>query len=480
MAYSVQSTYTNTNTTVSGLWYANLNSNLIETTSGSGYNITINASCCALGGGGSGGDPYNNLNGNPGKHSVYNTATISNIYNNGCLVGGGGGGAASYYNQSGLYDRLGYGGNGGAGGGGGSFSTFGNEDDPYYGGNGGGASGITYTPSGYLGTSLSGGGGGFSNNGSNAGGGNNPPSVFGKGGTGSIATTNNAIILGGKGGGNTPLDGANGANGGGGGGAGPGGGGGAGGGAGSIGTDGDDVSASGGGGSGGGNPYNGGTYKGGTGGYGIYNAGTITNLYNAQGLTSTTSDGISFGPLFYGGSGTTGITNYYINITSSTVYGQLYNTGVNAVSGLTTNFNIDPSSTISTSTSNLIFYNVLINVTPYSKKGTVTPTSNQVWQLIKKTVTFQGINYDAYDLLIMNKTGFISKTNNSTDLSLLLQGNISTTPIVTGFTTTQSPYNGQDLGSLFQPQSGGTLITKFITKKSPYTGQDLGSLLQNL
>lgn len=71
MPYVLTSTITNTSTTVSGLWYANIDSNLIEVTSGSGYNININSSCCGLGGGGSGGKRQ----GNNGKH-VYITVQL--------------------------------------------------------------------------------------------------------------------------------------------------------------------------------------------------------------------------------------------------------------------------------------------------------------------------------------------------------------------------------------------------------------------
>lgn len=467
MSYVLTTTQTG-NITVNGLWYAYLNSNLIETTTSSGYNISINESCCALGGGGSGGDGFGDKNGKNGKHGIFNTVTIANIYNYGCLAGGGGGGAGSYFKE-GDFEGIGYGGNGGAGGGGGSWGPFDFSNYPV-GADGGGASGSSYTSSGsYSTTSDNGSGGGFGLLSTV----NNPGGKgYGSAGTGSKATTNNDIINGGQGGGSgqTTIDGKPGFNGGGGGGGGQGGGGGAGGGGGGTGEQG----TSAGGGSGGGDSTNGAGYKGGTGGYGIYNTGTITNLYNVQGLTSSTSDGISFGPLFYGGSGISGITNYYIKITSSTVYGQLYNIGVNAVTGLSVTFAIDNTSTISFSSTSNIYYNVLVNVIPSSKSGIVPTNSNLVWQLIKKTVTLQGIDYpNSYDLLIMNKTGFIA---GSTDLSLLLQGYISGSQTVTGLTTKQSPYTGQDLGSIFQPQLGGTLVTQIIN----ITGQDLGSLFQNL
>ena len=118
-----------------------------------------------------------------------------------------------------------------------------------------------------------------------------------------------------------------------------------------------------GGGGGGGGGYGGhynvgsGYYAPGNGGYSVYNNGTITNFTNGQGGTN-----YIYGPCFYAGNAP---TNYYINIQSTTRYGQLFCTGWASTPG-TINFNIDTTSTISSSAT---LYYVLVGVTPTNLSG---------------------------------------------------------------------------------------------------------------
>jgi hypothetical protein len=485
MTYQPKSTYTNTSITVNGLWYANLDTNLIDITSGSGYTININPGCCGLGGGGSGGRSVGNSTsiGLNGKHGIYNSVTIANIYNYGCLAGGGGGGGGG--SAEGLIG--GNGGNGGGGGGGcGSTGTA---------GNGGGASENSYISLGYSGGNIGGGGGGgygtdkIKDN--NGGGGAGPlsPSSGSSGGDGSNAPTtnvptinNDTIIQGGQGGGiSGAAGGLPGVNGGGGGGGGTAGGGGAGGGRGFYGFN----DLSGGGGSGGGDSVG----SGGKGGYGIYNTNTIVNLYNAQGISTTTSDGISYGPLIYGGLPGGVIENYYIKINTSSDYGQLFNRGFSAIPGIKVNFNIDPASDLTTDG---IYYNVLYGITPNSDKGTTTLTNGKkcTWTLTE-TATSSGIYNLAVTIvaiIIVNPVGFkVLSTKNYpalTDLSSIFQGlNGTTTLNKTGFVSNNGNFTNKDLSEIYQPLSSSStqaLATGYTTTKNSYAGKDLSAIFEPL
>jgi hypothetical protein len=372
-----------------------------------------NTNCGAIGGGGKGGG-QENINGTNGGHGIYIglTGKVTTINNYGALAGGGGGGSVqSSVNGAG----------GGAGGGGG--------------GAGGGVGGSINDDA--NGSSGGGGGGGFGRNGGNGNGNGNI--LPGGSGSGNIVL-NNSIISGGQGG--SSGGGGAGLNGGGGGGGGPGGGGGAGGGAGGLGSS----IGGGGGGSGGGKGGSKGGFSGGTGGYSIYNenpeeTGAIETLYNSQGSASIILNNV-IGPLyFYGGAP----QNYFIRIISSTVYGQLmhFNNDITSSSEYMI-FNIDPDSTVSPGT----YKNVLFNITPTttSMNGTFVSTNNNsyTWILTSNTVSYQGTNYIAYDLLI--NTGFL--TTEGLDLVQFFKPYTSGNKISTGFIT-----GGQDLGHIFQLKS---------------------------
>jgi hypothetical protein len=492
MSYIKKSTYTNTTVTVSGAWFANQDSNLIEVTNGNTIGtITINASCCALGGGGSNG--YNSqiyIPQNParsGKHGIYldTNSTITNIYNYGCLSGGGGAGGSGsgIPGQSDIYWYIGgAGGSGGGGGGGGTSYTY-NPDILSSDGAGGNGGGLIYTnqyvraDSGRKNTtyqySLGGGGGGFASKTSSISSGGfgvvngNTSTNYGSTSTPAYPSSNQNLVVGGNGGSSLSLTGNDAFNGGGSGAGGPGGGGGAGGGNGGAGTN---LSGGGGGGAGGGAGGASSTYAGGDGGYSIYNSGTISNLYNAQGNTSFDSNGRSFGPLYYGGTGTTGISNYFIYINSSTVYGQLSNTGVSAVNNLVINFNIDP-------TSNLVntfymLYNVLLgsfNISNTSGTVTLNNTYTYKWKLVPNS------DSNGYNLSLITKTNYIGKNGKdlSESLSQYYSGTTITTSFLSKFTTSST---SQNLGVIFQNQTGGTLETGFKISN----GTDLGALFQNI
>lgn len=250
-----------------------------------------------LGGGGSGSSTNN---GNNGQHGLYNSGTITTLYNYyGAFLGGGGGGYAKNIGN-GQVLSPGNGGAGGGGGGGGVVNIVSNYEESINCGNGGS---FINSNSCLGGTGVIGGGGG--------GGpvGNGGSSYLGEsGGNGGY----NWIGFGGNGENNNYSQG----------------GGGYGGGSGGYTTSTSfEYIVGGGGGGGGGGGKGGGYYSyysgygGGNGGYGIYNSGTITTIVNGQGGLSNI-----YGPLFFLTSNNK-INNYQIFITSSEIYGQIWFTG---------------------------------------------------------------------------------------------------------------------------------------------------------
>ena len=376
-----------------------------------------------LGGGGAGGAGA--TAGKQGGHGllINTNCIVIEVTNLGALLGGGGGGA-----YIGSY--------GGAGGGGGASAFAFNS--------GLGGSIILDASSAGSG-SLTGGSIGIFP-------GTNQPSTTGGGGPsgdGGTITNNGTIYSGGLGGGTyastnygSPGGNANGGNAGTnsynfryGGGAGTicnnagGGGGGYGCGAGGAGNPaGGDYGAGGGGGGG----YGGsGAVTGGNGGYSIYNQGTIQRLTNAQGgPTNQLTDGSAFpyGPLFYGTTNATGLTNYKMIIKSASSYGQLWNTGWGATVGtgpsgeLIINEFTPELSNYTIPYGTTTYYQVLVNVIPnlpLGKSGFL-GSPKIIWQLQQGTPVTIGTNtspysttYNSYNLVITNtpqSNGFLFNT----------------------------------------------------------------------
>ena len=310
-----------------------------------------------------------------GGHAIYNTSNGIKIFNYGALLGGGGsgGGIAGRFTQGNGAGGGGAPGGGGGGGAGGNFST---TD-----GNGGiGGYIITNYKNGANGIRQGGGGGGY---------------VTGAGGSGGSITLSSITRAGGNGGSGGNI--GNGSNSGS-GSSGPDKSGGGGGGA--FGGGGGNGGGGGGGGSGGGiagngdpNVYN----NGGLGGYGIYNNnGTITDLYNSQGVN------IYYGPLFYGG--TSLPTNYYIRVNSTTNYGQLFCTGWSAIESVPCNIYIDPLSSIIIKSVTTL-YSVLVGNCFTTTSGTVSLDNGMsiTYSIIESTpttVTVGPTSYKSYDLVI--------------------------------------------------------------------------------
>ena len=167
---------------------------------------------------------------------------------------------------------------------------------------------------------------------------------------------------------------------------------------------------------------------GGYGGYSIYNAGSIINLINAQGGPKQKIQGglpFPYGPLFYGTTNASGLTNYKIVINSTTSYGQLWNIGWGTLGSelLITNFDIDYTySNIPYGTNN--FYQVLVNVNPtnpISRSG-ASLNGKITWTLTQGTPVTIGTNispsysttYSSYNLSVTNTTpqsnGFLFNT----------------------------------------------------------------------
>jgi len=288
-------------------------------TGANAYLVTINncyvnislGTYIAAGGGAGGGV---NESGSDGCTALVINSGITGtaITNLGYLIGGGGGGGGGGFS----------GGGGGAGGGGGGGSV--GSNDEVTGGGGGGIGFNTISSSG--GQYGGGGGGGGYDIAGGVGGDYNYSGVPGTGsyygggggggGAGYISSNGtsggNAIDNGGGFGGN----GGNGGGGAGGGGAGGGAGGNGGG-----GYNGGGVGGAGGGGSGGGLGGST-TYSGGNGGYGLYNnSDTNLTLTNAQGITPY-SGSTYYGPLYISGAYLP--QNYFIYITSQSIYGQLF------------------------------------------------------------------------------------------------------------------------------------------------------------
>ena len=459
--------------------------------------FTNNSGTVILGGGGAGGTyTITSGAGQNGQHGLWNVGTITNFYNYGVMSGGGGGGgggSSSTYNFSG--------GNGGAGGGGGGGGAYGNSTS-YNGGNGGsgqsdGSPGTTNNNAcpaggggGWGGRGGAGGAGGAGGPGfpglntSIAYGGNGQKGLYGSGsGLNPLSRAGDASMLGGGGGGggtwrNTFYTKASG---GGGGGAGlaflyPGSGNtineGIGGNSG-LNSDATGAAGSGGGGSGGcrggtSTSTNGG--NGGLGGYGIVNASTsiINNLYNSQGNSS------GYGPLYHYHNNT--LMNYFINISSTTNYGQIY------VYGTTGNirFGIDPASAITglSTTSTTIFPYVIVGFTPTNMIGSSTISgSTYRWWLIQSSTS-----PIAFNLYIGNpETGFKTIINGTTkDLSAVFAPySTNTTGGSTNFKTSNSPFNIQpftttgstDLSVIFQDGNSGISTGYKIN-----TTTDIGSI----
>ena len=190
---------------------------------------------------------------------------------------------------------------------------------------------------------------------------------------------------------------------------------------------------------------------GGNGGYSIYNQGTIQTLINGQGgptnkiINGTTSGSdFPYGPLFYGTTNTSGLTNYKIIINSTSSYGQLWNTGWSTitVSGtsietteLLVNFAVDASNSTFPTTLPVTYYQVLVNVkSPNSTFGSIPVNGTTLaWYLRSGTPVTIGIlpppvytlytqrTYPSYDLVLTNT---YSGADNLTYLST--SGNIIT------------------------------------------------------
>jgi hypothetical protein len=324
-----------------------------------------------------------------GGHAIINNSgnTITNLFNYGALLGGGGGGGGN--------PQGGNGGKGGAGGGGGAAG--------FYGGGDGGS--LIYAAG--LNGSFGGGGGPYQQGGGTYGGARGgAPGGSNYGGSAVINTF--GFIYGGGAGDGFSNGGAVGS------------GGGYGGGNGLVQTYGS------GGGGGGGRGGNGsGSYPGGNGGYSVYNNGTITNLTNGQGGTTL----YYYGPCFYAGNAP---TNYYINIQSTSRYGQLFCTGWASTSG-TINFNIDTTSTISSSAT---LYYVLVGVTPTQLSGrSVGSLYGYLWTLTPVVAGSSIFGVYAYHLDIViyqiyNRSSLLSTNALNTSyyrhVALTISGNIHT------------------------------------------------------
>lgn len=481
--------------------------NVFTITNPNTYIKIPNSNCGALGGGGKGGINFGA--GQNGFHGIYINSINNTIKNYGILAGGGGGGSSGVgYSTLGRVDIAIAGGLGGAGGGGGGGAgavnsflvgargggpTTGTNEYPFPGNSGG-----YITDSGA--TIGSGGGGGcFCANGGSAGGTAN-------GGTGS-SVGNLIIINGGIGANASPnqsVSGGNSSAGGGGGGSygGGGGGGGAGGGAGGnltvvqsniSGTTRGYGTGGGGGGSGGGIGKGSNGSIGGNGGYGIFNnSGNIFSLYNLQGNSS------GWGPLFYGGIGGS-INYYYITITSDSIYGQFFNTGVYSVSNLTFNFDIDPDSSTKT-TGNFNLNNNIINATP-SNSSIINQSKllnngyTIVWSLNKYNTppTLNGISYSNSYYLTFTVTspsptgpvGYLTSYTGysaNTDLSSIFLPLINTATVPVGlYTTFSGSTDPTDLSQVFEPRtSTATNPVGYYTTFSGTTGPtDLSQIFES-
>lgn len=381
-----------------------------------------------LGGGGS--PAVSSGPGNDGASAFTNNNTITNFYNYlGAFLGGGGaGGTSPTINEYGI--------RGGAGGGGGGIKQL--STSSYSGGSlinsttnatnialAGTEAGCGGGPGGYGGSSYNslnssitaGGTGGRSLGGKGGGGPNNDTTTtakgvdsltniysftYGGGGGAAFSIFYNPVYThfpggGGYGGGNggTPK---------------------------SISSS--HATGAGGGGGGGSGSNAGNSYFGGNGGYSVYNNGTITNFTNGQGGTN-----YIYGPCFYAGNAP---TNYYINIQSTSRYGQLFCTGWASTSG-TINFNIDTTSTISSSAT---LYYVLVGVTPTQLSGrSVGSLYGYLWTLTAVAAGSSIFGVYAYHLnitvyQIFNRSNLLSTNALNTSyyrhVALTISGNTHT------------------------------------------------------
>jgi len=207
---------------------------------------------------------------------------------------------------------------------------------------------------------------------------------------------------------------------------------------------------------------------GGYGGYSIVNQGNITNFYNSQGnignpvyiycLYSYAIFNIK--PL---------ISNYYINITNSTTYGQLFYYGYSQ----TINFDIDPNSSISITTSTTLEYAIYdsgSNLTISNTSGTINKNNTTYYWVLNNSsgnysLTIYPLNPIGY------KTSYNGNYTNE-DLINIFQPYTSGTQVETGYKT-----NNKDLSEIFQPYTGGTQadLTGYKTNN-----QDLSEIFQPL
>lgn len=402
-----------------------------------------------LGGGGAGGpgNPNKPIPASNGGDGFLNNGTITTFYNSGAFLGGGGGGN---------------GGNGGAPGGAGGGGGGGNRTQKCYGGSIVGY----YTMQLTNGKASTADGEDTNNNERGAGGG-------GPGGKGGNSISNlSAITFGGTGGGaiggyggsqngngyNSPVNsvfifGG----GGGGGGTGAGGAGGYG-----MGSSGDYASGAGGGGGIVAGYSTGGVYpSGGYGGYSINNtAGTIRNLYNAQGGT-----GYLYGPLFYKGNLP---TNYYIIINSASRYGQLYGP-VGGIAELA-NFNIDPTSNIpfGTTTFARVIYGYTVSNSSVSGEFQ-TALLRVTWNLTRSDVSYTQSN-NAGTIQIA-PTAAYNLTVTSTYVSFSPTINNVNSPAT--YTTLTGSYSNLSIGisnsSLIRPDTTSLYLNNVLTGVTPAT-----------
>lgn len=421
--------------------------------------ITIPKYSYLIGGVGTGGSNQPSPNfqyygGCNGGHGLFlSTCYLTTLIVDGGLAGSGGGGGVGQY-------AYGRGGNGGlAGGGGGCYIANSNSAVGtgggvyYYYGNGNFLTSVGYIGGIFVGqgnVGSGGGGGGFTKAGGSV------ETVQGtieaSGGAGSAL--DNTLPLYGGNGGEYNADGYYGYRGGGGGGASWGAGGGGGGAGGGNGSN----FYGGGGGCGGGlgglpyKPQNQ-VWAGGNGGYSIYMVGTctITNFYNSQGVYS------GIGPLYIGvGAGSTSspvITNYYINIESTTNYGTIYNLGYAVYENYPvqiTNFligSIPDSFLYPNNTSPITLNYVLIgNINVTYQSGT-SSSNTYSWAL-------SGTSGDYYHLTITP---------------------ISPSNVTTNYIVNNASYTNKDLGEIFKPSATSSGITTGYKYSTSNT--DLGDSL---
>lgn len=234
----------------------------------------------------------------------------------------------------------------------------------------------------------------------------------------------------------------------------------------------------GGGSSGGGLGGNGGAIGiGGAGGIGIQNTGTITNLYNLQGVSSTTisinGSSVYTIPLYITG---TLPTNYYITIDDTVSrFGQLYG---KTVSGTST-FAIDTSSTITGLTvgNTKTYTNVKNGITFSNSSGIISFGDNNYSWLFSGNnllVTLDSISCYNKDTTVLTKINDIEQYVNIYDL---IPGNLIKTylhgykPLKVLFGTTIT--TSEDDGKNEDDKNENELNSMYIIKKHDTMTHDL-------